>query len=873
MSSSEQANGAEAAQTLTQGLTDAAAAERLTRDGLNTLPEPQGPAVWRQLAAQMFHFFAIMLWAAGVLALLAGMPQLGAAIFVIIVVNGVFAFSQEYRAEHAAQHLRSLLPVTAMVVRGGRRMTVGAQELVVDDIVVLEAGDRISADLRVLTAHQLRIDSSLLTGESVPESSGPDATLWAGTFVAEGEATGIVIATGQKTRLADISLLTQTGTRPRTPLALELNRLVRTVAIIAISVGATFLVMSLLIGMQLNDAFIFAIGVTVALVPEGLLPTVTLSLAFGAQRMAERNALVRRLDAVESLGMTTFICTDKTGTLTHNEMSVVEVWTPNGVATIAGEGYEPHARIVAPGDVESELRAVAITAATCSTGHAVCHDGRWAAQGDPMEAAIDVLARRLGVLADVAALTVATTARFPFDARRRRMSIVSGGRLLVKGAPDAVLPVCLDASGAHEAVHDMASRGLRVLAIAQRNVVASDVHSEEARETDLQLLGVLGLEDPPRESAAPALAACRAAGIRVAMITGDHPETARSIAQQVGLLRDGSMVIEGHDLPEDDALLGALLDRDGLVVSRVSPEQKLRIAQSLRARGHVVAMTGDGVNDGPALHAANVGVAMGRSGTDVARAAADVVLLNDDFSSIVTAVEQGRATFANIRRFLTFHLTDNVAEMTPFIVWAMSGGQIPLALGVLQILFLDIATDMLPALALGVEPPAPHELQERPHRRLIDNALLRRVFLVLGPTEAAIEMAAFFTALYAFGWRPGSAITTGDGLLMASGAAFSAVVIGQVGNAFACRSESEAIGTIGWTSNRFLLVAVVLSLLTLAASLLLSPVASLLGQQPPPIWAFFVAALAAPAVLIVDYIHKLVRRRTWKHCAALPLTT
>jgi magnesium-transporting ATPase (P-type) len=603
--------------------------------------------------------------------------------------------------------------------------------------------------------------------------------------------------------------------------------------------------------------------VTVALVPEGLLPTVTLSLARGAQRMAARRALVRRLESVETLGSTTFICTDKTGTLTRNEMAVVEVWTPRGAARVRGEGYAPDGMVDADPDVRPGLEALALAAARCSSGRAVLQEGRWSAQGDPMEAALDVLVRRLGIVDSLSDQERAwpVVRRFPFDPRRRRGSVVAGGRLLVKGAPDAVLPRCLPVEGADAALHDMAERGLRVIAVAARPTGDADGDADADRiERGLGLLGLVGLEDPPRRGAAEAVAACRAAGIRLAMVTGDHPLTARAIAREVGLLGPDAPVLEGRDLPRDDAQLGALLDRDGVVVSRVAPEDKLRIARALRLRRHVVAMTGDGVNDGPALQEADIGIAMGLSGTDVAREAADLVLLDDDFATIVVAVEQGRATFANLRRALTYHLTDNVAELTPFAAWALSGGAFPLALGVLQILCLDVVTDQVPALALGSEPPSRAALRQPPQRgHLIDGAVLRRVFGVLGPAEALMEMAAFVTALLASGWRPG-ALPDGPALLAASGAAFAAVIFGQAANAFACRSTSHWPGALGWTTNRLLLAGVALELLLLAAFLFIPSLATLLGQSPPPWQGWLVAALTAPVVLAVDALHKRLRR-------------
>ena len=406
-------------------------------------------------------------------------------------------------------------------------LEIDASELVVDDVVVLAAGDRVSADLRVIEAQALRMDTSLLTGESVPVTVDDGGELFAGTFVVEGEGRALVESTGASTRLAAIAQLTQSGRRPKSPLAHELDRVVRTVAAIAVGVGVAFFGIALAVGSPASDGFLFAIGVTVALVPEGLLPTVTLSLAMGAQRMAERHALIRRFESVETLGSTTFICTDKTGTLTRNEMAVVAVWTPKGAVDIAGAGYDPTAPLSVDEAVLPALRRVGRAAVRCSTGRAVQVDGRWVAQGDPMEAAIDVFARRLGMDAEADEAEAPVVRKYPFDPRRRRMSVVVGDRLFVKGASDALLDRCQREPGAAAAVEAMAARGLRVLAVATRPAaeIAGDA-SPDSAEDNLELLGLLGLEDPPRASAAAAIAACRAAGIRVAMVTGDHPATA-----------------------------------------------------------------------------------------------------------------------------------------------------------------------------------------------------------------------------------------------------------------------------------------------------------------------------------------------------------
>ncbi|WP_416062180.1 cation-translocating P-type ATPase [Rhodococcus indonesiensis] len=845
------------------GLTGGEAAARLTRDGPNQLPAARRVPWWRRLVAQLTHFFALLLWFASALAFVAGMPELGIAVIVVIVVNGIFAFVQQERAEKAAERLGELLPTTIVVRRDGALRTVDARDLVVGDVVVLTGGDRVPADLTLVVAGRCTFDESTLTGESEPVLHEAGAVVFAGTFVAEGESEGVVTAMGAHTRLAGIAALTTSVRRPPGPLDLEIQRIVRTLAFGSVGVGTVFFAVSLLVGISWRDAFLFAVGITVALVPEGLLPTVTLSLAMGAQRMAKDNALVRNLEAVETLGATTFVCTDKTGTLTQNRMNVVEAWTPAGTVTVRGEGYAPTGEVTGPEPAVAAAATAGLAGAAASKG-GITLDDEWRAVGDPMEAAIAAFAARLAG-PDVQPGPV--TRRFVFDPRRRRESVIVDGRLLLKGAPDAVLPRCAETGElidrAEEALADMASRGLRVLAVARRTLTdPGAVTDPDLAERDLELLGLLGMEDPPRIAVPAALRAARGAGIKVAMLTGDHPETARAIAREIGLLGPEGKVVQGKDLPDDDQLLGALLDRDGVVISRVSPEQKLRVAKALQDRGHVVAMTGDGVNDGPALRQADIGVAMGESGTDVAREAADLVLLDDDFATILTAVEQGRATYANIRRFLSYHLTSNVAELTPFALWGLSGGQFPLALGVLQILCIDIGTDLLPALALGGEPPSRNTLKRPPERRhLVDRTLLVRVFGVLGPTEAIVEMSAFLVALLVAGWRPGGEFPTGTALLAASGAAFAAVVLGQVGTAFACRSATRPPWQLGWGSNRLLLWAVLVELVALVVFLGVVPVADVLGHAVPPLEALGVALLGIPAVLVADFVYKAVRGR------------
>lgn len=844
------------------GLTTVEATARRARDGANTLPAAKRPSVFRRLLGELTHFFAVLLWAAAALAFFAKLPQLSVAIIAVIVLNGVFALIQQARADRAADRLQEMLPTRVTVFRDGRRRLIEADDVVVDDVLLLESGDRVPADAVVLAENRLLVDSSMLTGESQANAVAEREALFAGTFVVEGDSRALVTAIGEHTRLAGIARLSTSTAKPDTPLTRGLNGVVRLTAAISVSVGVLFLLVSLLIGNPVQQAFVFAIGVTVALVPEALLPTVTLSLAWGSELMAKRQILVRNLEAVETLGSTTFICTDKTGTLTRNQMTVVETWTPAGTVSVDGAGYGPTATLTpsAP-EAQNAARTLALAAERCSTGYAEEVAGQWRAHGDPMEAALDALARRLGV--DTAEDRRAGPAelRFPFDPRLRRMAVVLADEIVVKGAPDAVLPLCGDDPAPHQAMDALTARGLRVLAVAAAPRNGRTPHDQTDCEQGLRLLGLVALQDPPRDDVSESLRACRTAGVKVAMVTGDHPATATAIADEVGLRFPDSPVLSGTDLPEDERRLAALLDHDGVVIARVSPEDKLRIARALRSRGHVVAMTGDGVNDAPALHESDIGVAMGLSGTDVARAAADLVLLDDSFAGIVAGIEQGRATFVNIRRFLTYHLTDNVAELAPFLVWALSGGYFPLALGVLQIIALDLGTDTLSAVALGAEPPAKHLLEGPPvHGRLTNRTVLRRAFGLLGPLEAVLSLTAFVMSLVALGWRPGNPFPTGHALAAASGAAFITVVLAQTANVFACRSSSRWPGALGWFTNRLLVPAALTGLVISLLELWVPPIARLLGQWNPPLWGWIVALASMPVLLAVDALDKRGRQ-------------
>lgn len=804
------------------GLSTAEAQRRLAESGPNVLAEAEGTRWYVSLLRNLVHLFALLLWAGAALAALAGMPELTVAIIVVILVNAVFSFAQEHRAERAVAALRRVLPQRARVRRDGRPQEVDAETLVAGDVLLLGAGDRVSADARLLSEIELRVDMSTLTGESRPVR--PEHDVFAGTHVFSGTAEAVVTATGMATELGRIAHLTQSAKRRPSPLELEMGRMTRLVAVLSVLVGLTFFVIAGFLGMPLTDRFLFAIAVIVANVPEGLLPTVTLSLALATQRMARRQAIVRRLSSVETLGCTTVICTDKTGTLTANEMTVRRIWTPADVIDVTGTGYAPEGRIAADDPAIVEL---ARAGALCNDATLDQADGGWHVIGDPTEGALLTLARKAGLDPVRESHRYPRNGEVPFDSRRKRMTTVhdtpAGPTAYVKGAPSVVVPRTAPdgRAAALAAADELARDGLRVLALARRRVPRRVVASD-ALETDLELLGLVGMHDPPRPEVADAIRTCRQAGIRVLMVTGDNGLTAEAIARRIGLIEDRARILDAAAIDafaDDD--LSAALTQPNVLVARVTPEQKLRIATVLHGVGEIVAMTGDGVNDAPALRAADIGVAMGRSGTDVAREAADIVLTDDNFASIAAAVEEGRAVYDNIRRFAQYHFSSNVAELLAFLCWGLSGGAIPLPLVVMQVLAIDLGTDLLPAIALGTERPEPGVMSRAPRQRserLLNRRTLGRVYGFVGLLVGVAGMATFVAGYLLAGWRPGEALPdAGPVYVQATAMTYAGIVAGQVGAGFAFRTARESLLRVGVLSNHLLLAGIGVEIALLVA--------------------------------------------------------
>jgi len=867
-----------------QGLAAADAAARLAEFGPNRIETLAKPHLVLRLVRHFTHFLALLLWVAAILAFVAearmpgqGLFALALAILAVIVVNGAFSFWQEYRAEATMAALQRLLPSDARVLRDGVVHSLSVESIVPGDVIVLAAGDHVPADCRLVEAFGVRVDMATLTGEARPVSRRALADdeqedllrcrsiVLAGTSMTAGEAKGLVFATGMRTAFGRIAHLTQTtGDAPST-LQAEIARVSRTIAILALAIGAAVFALGVVIGLPQSAAFVFAIGMIVANVPEGLLPTVTLSMAMAARRMARRNVLVRRLPSVETLGCATVICTDKTGTLTQNRMQIRSTYFPGGSLD--------------PLPVDGGLRIDPARAARFLECAALCHDLRDTESsdgvrrrvGDPMEEALVALAERSWMQAPART----RIDEIPFDPERKRLVTVHRSDhevlLSTKGAVEELLPraawvevaarrEALDAAWkdafgrAHTA---MADRGLRVLAFAYR--VLPEPYDLASVETDLVLTALVGFEDPPRPEVAAAIQKCHAAGIRVVMVTGDHAHTAVAIAREIGLVTTESpRVLGGDDLRRmSDIQLQLALAAPELVCARVTADQKLRIVTALQRKRDIVAVTGDGVNDAPALRAADIGIAMGVSGTDVAREASDLVLLDDNFASIVAAVEEGRSVFANIRKFLGYILTSNVPELVPYLGFVFA--RMPLALTIPQILAVDLGTDLVPALGLGAEKPDPALMRQPPRsrgERLLTRGLLVRAYLFLGVAEAVAAMAAFFFVLSRGGWSWGEPLA--DALYrQGTTACLTAIVVMQVANVFVWRTRVRPL-----FGNRILALGIAVELLLIVLVDYTGVGQRLFGTAAIPLAAWLCVLPFAAAMLVLEALRRrFVRAR------------
>jgi Ca2+-transporting ATPase len=885
-----------------QGLSADEVTARRAEVGANQLPPPHRRAVLAEFGSQFANMFAVVLMVASGITFLAyalSAPkdaadlELAIGILGVVLLNAAIGFAQEHAAERTAEALQAMVPAAARVIRDGELTEIAAVDLVPGDLVVLDAGDAISADCRLIDAHDLLVEMAALTGESrptpriseaVPETQAADARncVFMGTSVVNGSGRAVVFATGLATEFGRIYRLTAEVPQEDSPLQREVTVMARRVAVVAIAAGAGLFAIRALVSKSVVGSFVFALGVMVALVPEGLPATMSVSLAVAVRRMARRNALIKRLTAVEALGSTTVICTDKTGTLTKAEMTVQTMWESGRQHGVTGVGYGPEGEVADADSVADVLRAGAL----CSDARLLRPDPDrrlgWRVLGDTTEGAILVAAAKGGI--DLAAEEARTPriATFPFDADRKLMSTVhrladGSYEACVKGSPQAVLERCtgvrwraqdvaLDATSRAQIItaNDvLAAQGLRVLAVARRDLATGHPAGSEA-ERELTLLGLVAMSDPPRPEVVDAVAACRRAGIRIYMITGDYGLTAEAIARRVGIVGDGPVrIVNGSDLDKmsDDEIADAALETEQVLFARAKPEHKMRVVGSLEDRGEVVAVTGDGVNDAPALKRASIGVSMGQGGTDVARAASVMILLDDSFASIAAAVELGRTVYGNIRKFLIYLFSHNLAELAPILVAVFVG--FPLVpLSALQVLAIDLGSDVMPALALGTEPTEPGTMSRPPRQpgeHLFNWSVVRR-FCFLGSIQAVGVVAAFFWRIHT-AHLPFSAFTPGNPVYREALTMTQAgIVVSQFFNSFAVRTEEQSIAVIGFFSNKPLVFAGIFGIFFVSCISYVPVLQSVFNTAPLRISDWLILVALGALLLIAEEIRKAILR-------------
>ncbi|MCL6471899.1 MAG: cation-transporting P-type ATPase [Firmicutes bacterium] len=898
--------------TSPRGLSDEEALARLQEYGPNKLPEVKKRPLIFSFLANLYNLLAILLWGGAILAFIGGLPQLGYAIIVVIILNAIFAFFQEYKAEKATEALKQLLPSYGRVLRNGEVKRILVEEVVPGDILVLEEGDNIPADGRLVDAFEMRTINASFTGESAPVRRITDPVLtdmhiteapnlvFAGTSVASGTGRAVVYATGQQTEFGKIASLTAAIAPGPSPLEREVAKATQIVALLAIGFGVVLFLVSIFVTeLGITDSLLFAIGIIVANVPEGLLPTLSLSLAIGVQRMARKHALIKKLSSVETLGSTTVICTDKTGTLTQNEMTVREIWVDNKVLEVTGVGYEPTGEFYQDGHklTSEELKKYNLlwrSASFCNTSRLVPPgDGRrsWSVVGDPTEAALLVACRKAGFNIEEEFKRFPRVYLIPFESARKRMSSIHEIRpdmdeACVKGAPKETLDlsnriwldnnvVLLTDEMRNEIIRandEFARRGLRVLAIAYKDISPEVEFSATNIEKDLVFLGLMAMQDPPRPEVEHAVSVAQGAGIRIVMITGDYGLTAESIARKIGIIKSESpRIITGDELDsmsEND--LEEALYKGEVIFARVAPEHKLKIVSAFKDRGEIVAVTGDGVNDAPALKKADIGIAMGITGTDVAKEASEMVLTDDNFASIVAAIEEGRSVFDNIKKFVTYIFAHLTPEAVPFILFVISGGSIPLGITVLQILAIDLGTETLPALALGIEAAEPGVMQRPPRKKgegIIDRSLLFRAYIFMGLIESILVVGGFFYVLYSGGWSFGTPDISNPAspmhslYLAATTMTFLGIVGTQVGTVFASRTNRASVFEVGLLSNRWVIYGVIFELIIVSLIIYVPFLQRIFGTAPLGIVEWIIALSFGVVIFLADELRKWYLRR------------
>ena len=846
--------------------------------GPNRLEDYESARWYYTLARQFTNILTLVLIIATVLSFFLGDVVDALAILAIIVFNGLLGFLQEWKAETAIQSLKQMLSPRCHVIRDGREEEINAEKLIPGDCVLLTRGNAVPADIRLTTATNLMTDEAALTGESAPVTKItdilPEETIvtdrrnmaFMGTHVVNGRGKGLVVATGMHTELGSIAKLTGDIIETKTRLQHELTILARQFGILALLISATVIIVGIINGKDTIKMFMTGISLAVSAIPEGLPAVVTITLALGVRAMARKKALIRRLEAAETLGSVSVICTDKTGTLTKNEMTVRKIWIADGDINISGIGYEPTGDFQKDGhtyepQVHNDLMALLDTGRKCNHAHINIEGQHWKAVGSPDEAALVVAAEKAGLNQNHQANI---TAEFPFNSDRKRMSIVEkieGGQVVhAKGAPEVMLTLCTHYlnNGKKEELTDLqrnkieniytrfAENGLRTLALARKEISSDAELTEQKVESNLTLLGIVGLVDPPRAEVSDALKNANNAGIRVIMMTGDSPATALAIAKQIGLTVEKAVTSSVMEKMSDKALSELL--KENVLFARVVPKDKFRIVDLLQAQGYLTAMTGDGVNDAPALKQADIGIAMGIRGTDVARSVADIVLSDDNFASIIAAVEEGRRQYANIRKFVLYLTSSNIGEVLAILINIIVGG--PLILIPIQILWINLVTDSATAISLSLE-KAEKGIMEEPPRQINRPILNRMSFFWLGLFGSYIGIATF--ALYL--------LYLNQSYVLANTVAFTALVVMANIHALNFRNLHGPISDIGWFSNKWLLVAI-LSMLGLQTCAVYMPVLQhILHTVPLSIAEWSVIVLSALPLFMLPEIYKWLRSK------------
>lgn len=891
-----------------KGLSADEVQQRLTKYGQNVINTTKKESIIKTFLLNFTSLMALLLWISGFIALFAGMLELGIAIWLVNVINGFFSFWQQYRASQATSALQKMLPNYARVLRNGKVENTLVENIVPGDVVQIKSGDNIPADGRLLQADSMQVNQSSLTGESTTVNKD-SATLTAdevkaagrfaeanlvyeGTSVVSGSGLMVVTQTGMKTEFGQIASLTSSVDATPSPLEKELNVLTKQLSLIAIVIGVIFFLAAVFfVKNPVVESFIFALGMMVAFIPEGLLPTVTLSLALAVQTMAKKNALVKHLNSVETLGETSVICSDKTGTLTKNQMTVEKVWLPYGQYEVSGTGYEPNG-IVTKDSMRIELAKEKdllqlIRIGTLDNDSAIQQtDQEYQLVGSPDEGSLLILANKADYDLAEEKERYQRLSELPFDSKRKRMSTIHQQQndrfIFTKGGITEVLECCtyfllngeikpLDDTRKKHILDQndiLAKEGLRTLAFAYRRLNPDEAeYSIEKTETQLIFVGITASQDPPRENVIEAIKKCHAASIRIIMVTGDYGLTAESIARKIGIVEgDDVRVVTGEQLSamSDDELKENLTHQ--IIFARVAPEQKYRIVSLLQSLGEIVASTGDGVNDAPALKKADIGVAMGVTGTDVAKEAADMILTDDNFTSIVNAIEEGRTVYNNIRKFLLYILNSNMPEAFPSILFLLSRGMIPLPLTVMQILSIDLGTDMLPALSLATEKTEPGTMNKPPRKRtdhLLTKKLIWKAFGWYGLMASVISIGAYFVINYSDGWPTIPLASTGKTYVMATTMTLAAIVFSQIGAVFNCRAEKESLFKIGFFSNKRVLLGIFFEICLLAALINIPFLQDAFNTTNIPLIAWFGLALIPIPIILLEELRKaILRHRT-----------